>query len=29
VLVHRLLALDFVREDAVAAALADLGLPRS
>jgi hypothetical protein len=29
VLVHRLLALDFVREEAVAAALADLGLPRS
>ncbi|MGY1603712.1 hypothetical protein [Geodermatophilus sp. SYSU D00815] len=29
VLVHRLLALDFVRDDAVAAALADLGLPRS
>jgi hypothetical protein len=29
VLVHRLLALDFVREDAVATALADLGLPRS
>src|SRR3954452_22563258 len=29
VLVHRLLALDFVREDAVAEALADLGLPRS
>jgi hypothetical protein len=29
VLVHRLLALDFVREDAVAAALTDLGLPRS
>jgi hypothetical protein len=29
VLVHRLMALDFVREDAVAAALADLGLPRS
>ena len=29
VLVHRLLALEFVREDAVAAALADLGLPRS
>jgi hypothetical protein len=29
VLVHRLLALGFVREDAVAAALADLGLPRS
>jgi hypothetical protein len=29
VLVHRLLALDFVREDAVTAALADLGLPRS
>lgn len=29
VLLHRLLALDFVREDAVAAALADLGLPRS
>jgi hypothetical protein len=27
--VHRLLALDFVREDAVTAALADLGLPRS
>jgi hypothetical protein len=27
VLVHRLLALDFVREDDVAAALADLGLP--
>ena len=29
VLVHRLLALEFVREDAVTAALADLGLPRS
>jgi hypothetical protein len=29
VLVHRLMALDFVREDAVAAALTDLGLPRS
>jgi hypothetical protein len=29
VLVHRLLALDFVREDQVTAALADLGLPRS
>jgi hypothetical protein len=29
VLVHRLFALDFVREDGVAAALADLGLPRS
>jgi hypothetical protein len=29
VLVHRLLALDFVREEAVAGALADLGLPRS
>jgi hypothetical protein len=29
VLVHRLLALEFVREDAVAEALADLGLPRS
>jgi hypothetical protein len=29
VLVHRLLALEFVRDDAVAAALADLGLPRS
>ena len=29
VLVHRLLALDFVRHDDVAAALADLGLPRS
>jgi hypothetical protein len=29
VLLHRLLALDFVREEAVAAALADLGLPRS
>ncbi|WP_448623598.1 hypothetical protein [Geodermatophilus sp. URMC 64] len=29
VLVHRLLALDFVRDDAVAEALADLGLPRS
>lgn len=29
VLVHRLLALDFVREDDVAAALADLELPRS
>jgi hypothetical protein len=29
VLVHRLLVLDLVREDAVAAALADLGLPRS
>ena len=29
VLVHRLLALEFVREDAVAVALADLGLPRS
>ena len=29
VLVHRLLALDFVREEAVTAALADLGLPRS
>ena len=29
VLVHRLMALDFVREDAVAEALAALGLPRS
>ncbi len=29
VLVHRLLALDFVREDTVSAALADLGLPRT
>jgi hypothetical protein len=29
VLVHRLLALDFVREEAVTAALADLGLSRS
>ena len=29
VLVHRLLALEFLREDAVVAALADLGLPRS
>jgi hypothetical protein len=29
VLVHRLLALDFVREDQVTAALGDLGLPRS
>lgn len=29
VMVHRLLALDFVRDEAVAAALADLGLPRS
>jgi hypothetical protein len=29
VLVHRLMALDFVRDDAVGAALADLGLPRS
>ena len=29
VLVHRLLALDFVHADAVAAALADLGLPRA
>lgn len=29
VLVHRLLVLDVVRDDAVAAALADLGLPRS
>jgi hypothetical protein len=29
VLVHRLLALDFVREDAVTAALADLALPRT
>jgi hypothetical protein len=29
VLAHRLLALEFVREDAVTAALADLGLPRS
>jgi hypothetical protein len=29
VLVHRLLVLDALREDAVAAALADLGLPRS
>lgn len=29
VLVHRLLALDVVRDEAVAAALADLGLPRS
>jgi hypothetical protein len=29
VLVHRLLALDFVREESVAEALADLGLPRS
>jgi hypothetical protein len=29
VLVHRLLALEFVREEAITAALADLGLPRS
>ncbi len=29
VLVHRLLALDLLHEDAVTAALADLGLPRS
>jgi hypothetical protein len=29
VLVHRLLALEFVRDEAIAAALADLGLPRS
>jgi hypothetical protein len=29
VLVHRLLALDFVRDDDVAAALDDLGLPGS
>jgi hypothetical protein len=29
VLLHRLLALEFVRDDAVAAALADLGMPRS
>jgi hypothetical protein len=29
VLVHRLLVLDALRDDAVAAALADLGLPRS
>lgn len=29
VLVHRLLALDMLRDDAVASALADLGLPRS
>lgn len=29
VLVHRLLVLDLLRDDAVAAALADLGLPRS
>ncbi len=29
VLVHRLLVLDMLRDDAVAAALADLGLPRS
>jgi hypothetical protein len=29
VLVHRLLVLDLLHEDAVAAALADLGLPRS
>ena len=29
VLVHRLLVLDLLREDAVTAALADLGLPRS
>lgn len=29
VLLHRLLALDFVRDDTVAAVLADLGLPRS
>jgi hypothetical protein len=29
VLLHRLLALDFVREEAITAALADLGLPRS
>ena len=29
VLVHRLLVLDVLRDDAVAAALADLGLPRS
>jgi hypothetical protein len=29
VLVHRLLALDLLHEDAVTAALADLGLPRT
>ena len=29
VLVHRLLVLDLLHDDAVAAALADLGLPRS
>jgi hypothetical protein len=29
VLVHRLLVLDVLRDDAVADALADLGLPRS
>jgi hypothetical protein len=29
VLVHRLLVLDVLRDDAVTAALADLGLPRS
>jgi hypothetical protein len=29
VLVHRLLALDLLHEDAVTAALADLGVPRS
>jgi hypothetical protein len=29
VLVHRLFALDVLRDDAVAAALVDLGLPRS
>ena len=29
VLVHRLLVLDLLNEDAVAASLADLGLPRS
>ena len=29
VLVHRLLVLDVLRDDAVAAALADLGLPRT
>jgi hypothetical protein len=29
VLVHRLLVLDLLHEDAVTAALADLGLPRS
>jgi hypothetical protein len=29
VLVHRLLVLDVLRDDAVAAALSDLGLPRS